>query len=95
VENSKRVLGRRTPNGSNADLKALRKDQSANIAKVLDGLRHLLPTLREILDKIWLQHPSQQQISLRTLGLALPFCDGIGVPKTKLTATERQVRELF
>ena len=32
---------------------------------------------------------------MRALGLALPFCDGIGVPKTKLTATERQVRELF
>jgi hypothetical protein len=32
---------------------------------------------------------------LRALGLALPFCDGIGVPKTRLTATERQVRELF
>ena len=29
------------------------------------------------------------------MGLDSPFCDGIGVPKTRLTDTERNVRTLF
>lgn len=32
---------------------------------------------------------------MKCLGLDSPFCDGVSVPKTKLTETERNVRFLF
>jgi hypothetical protein len=32
---------------------------------------------------------------LKFLGRAVPFCDGIGVPKTSITSDERQIKDLF
>jgi hypothetical protein len=40
-----KTLGKRTPHGSNLELKVKRKEQTATIAKILDGMKHLLPTV--------------------------------------------------
>ena len=77
------------------ELKQVRRQQTATIAKVLDSMRHQLPTIQEILDKVWDSYPQHQRLALKPLGRTMPFCDGIGVPKTNLTSTDRQVRALF
>lgn len=94
------TLGKRTPklrnlNGSNLALKLKRSQQTATIAKVLDGMKHHLPTIQEILDKVWGKYPEKRRLDLKVLGRAAPFCDGIGVPRTNLTSTDCQVRNLF
>lgn len=58
-------------------------------------MKHHLPTIQEILDEVWGKYPEKQRLDLKFLGRAAPFCDGIGVPKTNLTSTDRQVRNLF
>jgi hypothetical protein len=40
-----KTLGKRTPNGSNLELKVKRREQTATIAKIIDGMKHLLPTI--------------------------------------------------
>ena len=85
----KRLAISRTPHGSNLNLKVKRQEQTANIVKVLDGMKHFLPTIKEILGGLWLTHPAKGKVALRALGLALPFCDGVGIPHTRLTSTDR------
>ena len=58
-------------------------------------MRYFLPTIQEILEKVWDDHPKKEYLVLKPLGNMKPFCDGVSVPMTLLTSTERQVRELF
>jgi hypothetical protein len=62
---------------------------------LLDRFQHKLPKVGKILDEIWSNTKPEDASLLEPIGGSVPFCDGIGVPKTTLTRTERQVRELF
>jgi hypothetical protein len=58
-------------------------------------MRHHLPTIQEILDTVWSAFPQEDRLGLKVLGRAIPFCDGVGVPRTTITSTDRQVKDLF
>jgi hypothetical protein len=70
------------------EMKKLRSQQTATIAKVLDGMKHHLPTIQEIIGAVWSTFPQKRRLDLRVLGRAIPFCDGVGVPRTAVTSTE-------
>jgi hypothetical protein len=51
-------------------------------------MKHHLPTIQEILDAVWSKFPQERRLDLKVLGRAIPFCDGVVVPKTALTSTD-------
>jgi hypothetical protein len=58
-------------------------------------MKHNLPTIQEILDAVWSKFPQKDYLSLKVLGRAVPFCDGVGIPKTKITSNDHQIKDLF
>jgi hypothetical protein len=58
-------------------------------------MKHHLPTIQEILDTVWSTFPQERRLDLRVLGRAIPFCDGIGIPRTAITSNDRQIKDLF
>jgi hypothetical protein len=58
-------------------------------------MKHYLPTTKKIFGSLWDCFPEKEKLSLKILGRAIPFCDGLGVPRTAITSTERQIKDLF
>jgi hypothetical protein len=52
-------LGKRSTNGKRKDIVALRAQQTATIDKILDGMKHHLPTVQEIVGSLWDRFPEK------------------------------------
>jgi hypothetical protein len=92
-------LGKRSADGkkkvNQKDIEVLRTQQTAIIGKILDGMNHFLPTIQDIFGSLWDRFPEKEKLSLKVLGRAVPFCDGVGVPRTAFTSNQRQIKDLF